>query len=210
MSAQLDFRVAVEQDVAAATETIASAFSADPVWSRVFGLPGTSGMGERQGQMDTFRCWWRLFVETAAGYDGLWIAGACEAVAVWVAPGCPEFGPEQEQRAERLIDSLPGPAGRYLQDTLARFEAARPERAHHYLSLLGVHADHCGRGIGMALLAHTLTAIDATGSPAYLESTNPANLDRYRSVGFKDRSEFSLPDDGPTVTTMWRRARTNA
>jgi hypothetical protein len=43
--------------------------------------------------------------------------------------------------------------------------------------------------------------------PAYLESSNPANLDRYRRLGFVERGEFSLPADGPTVTTMWRTAR---
>jgi hypothetical protein len=35
----------------------------------------------------------------------------------------------------------------------------------------------------MALLSHTLAELDANGHAAYLESTNPANLDRYRSVG---------------------------
>ena len=56
----------------------------------------------------------------------------------------------------------------------------------------------------MALLADNLARIDATGTPAYLESTNPANLDRYRSVGFVDRDTFRLPAGEPEVTTMWR------
>ena len=56
----------------------------------------------------------------------------------------------------------------------------------------------------MALLADNLARVDAEGVPAYLESTNPANLDRYRSVGFVDRKTFALPDGGPVVTTMWR------
>jgi GNAT superfamily N-acetyltransferase len=157
--------------------------------------------------MGTFRCWWRLFVETAVGYDGLWVTSGCEAVAVWVAPGRPELGPEQEQRAQRLIETLPSAEKLYLVETLARFEAARPERAHSYLSLLGVHEDHRGKGIGMALLAHTLKELDGSGSAAYLESTNPGNLKRYRSVGFVDLSAFTLPDNGPRVTTMWRHAQ---
>ena len=56
----------------------------------------------------------------------------------------------------------------------------------------------------MALLADNLARIDAEGRPAYLESTNPANLERYRSFGFADRGTFTLGDDGPAVTTMWR------
>jgi hypothetical protein len=59
----------------------------------------------------------------------------------------------------------------------------------------------------MALLETNLARIDTVGKPAYLESTNPANLDRYRSVGFMDHGEITLPEGGPTVTTMWRDAR---
>jgi hypothetical protein len=43
--------------------------------------------------------------------------------------------------------------------------------------------------------------------PAYLESSNPANNDRYARVGFEPVGEFSYPGNGPLVTTMWRLAR---
>ena len=59
----------------------------------------------------------------------------------------------------------------------------------------------------MALLADNLARVDADGMPAYLESTNPVNLARYRSVGFVDADRFALPDGGPVVTTMWREPR---
>ena len=59
----------------------------------------------------------------------------------------------------------------------------------------------------MALLADNLARIDREGAAAYLESTNPANLARYRSVGFVDLGSFTLGDDGPVVTTMWREPR---
>jgi GNAT superfamily N-acetyltransferase len=201
------FRRADERDIAAATDTITSAFAADPVWGRVFGLATGPGGSGRERDLDTYRSWWRLFVETAVTYDWVWVTQACEAVTVWIPPGCPEFGPEQEERAELLIDTLPAPDQRYLHQTLELFEAAPPEAPHFYLSLLGTHRDHRGRGIGMTLLNHTLAELDADGHAAYLESTNPANLDRYRSVGFTDLAGFSLPDDGPYVTTMWRPGR---
>ena len=59
----------------------------------------------------------------------------------------------------------------------------------------------------MALLADNLSRVDQLGLPAYLESTNPANLERYRSVGFEPCGEFALPEGGPVVTTMWREPR---
>ena len=78
---------------------------------------------------------------------------------------------------------------------------------HFYLSLIGTHPDHRGAGIGMGLLRENLALIDREGAPAYLESSNPANLARYQSVGFERCGSFQLPDDGPEVTTMWRPAR---
>ncbi|MGZ6342745.1 MAG: GNAT family N-acetyltransferase, partial [Candidatus Limnocylindrales bacterium] len=73
--------------------------------------------------------------------------------------------------------------------------------------LLGTHPAHRGRGIGMELLQHNLGRIDAFGAPAYLESSNPANDHRYERLGFKRRGQFTLPEQGPVVTTMWRAPR---
>jgi hypothetical protein len=55
----------------------------------------------------------------------------------------------------------------------------------------------------MDLLRASLARIDAAGMPAYLESTNPANLKRYESVGFQERERLTMPS-GAVVTTMWR------
>jgi predicted N-acetyltransferase YhbS len=78
---------------------------------------------------------------------------------------------------------------------------------HYYLSLLGTHPDRQGAGIGMRLLRENLAQMDREGVPAYLESSNPANLGRYQSVGFVPVGTFQLPDDGPELTTMWREPR---
>jgi hypothetical protein len=56
----------------------------------------------------------------------------------------------------------------------------------------------------MALLADNLSEIDREGMPAYLESSNPANNDRYEAAGFAWRGEFTTPDGARTVATMWR------
>ena len=111
-------------------------------------------------------------------------------------------------RLEPLLDELLGPRSALLVDVFNRFENADPhEEEHFYLSLLGTHPDHRGHGLGMGLLAKNLALIDAAGAPAYLESSNPVNLGRYQSVGFERLGEFTLPEDGPSVTTMWRQRR---
>jgi hypothetical protein len=59
----------------------------------------------------------------------------------------------------------------------------------------------------MRLLADTLVRIDGEGMPAYLESTNPANNERYEGVGFQVTGGFEGYAPGSVVTTMWRPAR---
>jgi hypothetical protein len=59
----------------------------------------------------------------------------------------------------------------------------------------------------MRLLADTLARVDATGMPAYLESTNPANNPRYERVGFEATGTFEGYEPGSVITTMWRPAR---
>jgi hypothetical protein len=54
----------------------------------------------------------------------------------------------------------------------------------------------------MALLAENPSRIDKDPMPAYLESSNPANLGRYESVGFEPVGEFPLPEGNLVVTAM--------
>jgi GNAT superfamily N-acetyltransferase len=88
---------------------------------------------------------------------------------------------------------------------MARFEQAIPKGpAFYYLSFLGTRPDSRGQGIGMALLAELTALADREGRPIYLESTNPANNQRYERLGFDAQSRFSTPDELHSVTTMWR------
>ena len=180
--------------------TLAAAFGADPAWTWVFPDPV-----HRPGQL---RAVWALLLDGAVDLGWVWTTPGCGAATLWIPPGEPELAPAQAARADGLWEELLGPdVGR---STLLQraFEAAHPTAPeHYYLSLFGTRPDRRGEGLGMALLADNLARIDAEGAPAYLESTNPANLGRYRSVGFADHGGFRLGEDGPVVTTMWRSAR---
>jgi GNAT superfamily N-acetyltransferase len=128
------------------------------------------------------------------------------AVAIWIPPGATELSDEQERAFAHAAEEVLGPDGAaYLDKVMAVFAAAHPQvEPHYYLSLLGTHPAHRGHGIGMKLLAETLALIDREGSPAYLESSHPANNARYARHGFEPLGEFALPDNGPAVTSMWR------
>jgi ribosomal protein S18 acetylase RimI-like enzyme len=189
--------VAAPDDISGVADTLVEAFYSDPVWSWAFADPE-----HRKAQ---YGVWFRILLGGAIGHQWVWTTPAHEAVSVWVPPGCSELSPADETRLEDAFEDLLGDRAALLHEVFARFEASRPrERDHFYLSLLGTHSDHRGRGIGMEVLAANLAIIDALRMPSYLESTNPGNLRRYQSVGFEVCGEFELPDDGPTVTTMWR------
>lgn len=129
-------------------------------------------------------------------------------MSIWIPPGRTEISEEQEERWAQLVAARLGPGADDFMETFDRFEASHPhDEPHYYLSLLGTHPDHRGRGTGMGLLADNLARIDTEGMPAYLESTNPANDRRYASVGFEPFGAFVVPYDDAVVTTMWRPAR---
>jgi GNAT superfamily N-acetyltransferase len=195
-------RPATAADAARITEIFTEAFHDDPVWGWAF--PDDAN---RTAQHTAF---WRFYVDAALSYGWVWLTSGGGAAAQWIPPGRTEIPEEDEPRLESLLVELVGSERTaFLMEVFERFEAAHPdEEPHYYLALLGTHPDHRGSGIGMGLLADTLEVIDAEGTPAYLESTNPANNEKYERLGFERRGEFSLPDDGPTVTTMWRQAKT--
>jgi GNAT superfamily N-acetyltransferase len=193
-------RAATHDDLAAAVETITTSFHHDPLWAWAFPDPE-----RRAGQ---YRVWWGLLLEGGIRYDWVRVTERCESVAVWIPPGGTELAPEDEPRVAPLLTSLLDDHAPAVVELVERFEAAHPrDEPHYYLSLFGTHDDHRGKGLGMALLRENLALIDAEGMPAYLESTNPVNLERYRRVGFEPVGEFSAPGGGPTVTTMWREPR---
>ncbi len=193
-------RIAVgEDDAERVTAIITASFHDDPVWSFAFPDPT-----ERPGQYEVF---WRWAVDGAMQYDTAWLTPGGEAASVWVPPGGSELPIDIEETLDERIRDMMGADTSRLLETLHRFDLARPKEPHYYLSLLGTDPHHLGHGYGMSLMAENLAAIDVMHLPAHLESSNPANLDRYRRQGFSVSGSFDLPDNGPTVTTMWREAR---
>jgi GNAT superfamily N-acetyltransferase len=191
-------RLARTSDIDPITQTLTSAFFDDPLWGPVF--HDESKRAQKAGAM------WRVFVTSALRYPWTWTTDHSESVTLWIPPGGSDLTPAEEADFEPFIIDVAG--RRAGQEILRIFDilyAAHPTRPHYYLSLFGTHSDHRGQGLGMRVLAENLERIDATGMPAYLESTNPANLKRYASVGFDERDELAMPS-GHVVTTMWRPA----
>ena len=192
-------RVASADDAAQAVELLVGAFYEDPTWGWAF--PDPDKRREQQ------RALWELFVRGALRYSCVWLAAGAAATSVWIPPDGTELTPEQEVEMEQLLIRLLGTdAGRVLR-AVEQFDEAHPhDEPHYYLTLLGTDPAQRGRGIGLGLLAANLEFVDAEGLPAYLESSNPANVPLYERFGFKTVGSFELAG-GPTVHTLWRDAR---
>jgi GNAT superfamily N-acetyltransferase len=193
-------RLATDADLDAVVNTIAVAFHNDPVWSWAF-----PDADQRPAQ---FRQWWPLFVRSAIPHEFTWMGAHAETVAVWTPPNLPELSDVALASIPRLLGELLGERASIVLEGLLLFDNAHPhDEPHYYLGFVATHDDYRGQGIGEQLLAQNLVRIDTEHAPAYLESSNPKNLERYGRLGFVPLEEFTLPDNGPTVTTMWRPAR---
>jgi GNAT superfamily N-acetyltransferase len=197
----LGARIATDDDLDGVTATLTAAFEADPLWGR-WAFPDVKDLA----------VWWRLYVRSALRYRCVWVRGDYAAASVWIPPNGTELTAEEEERLKPLLEELVGPRAPDILEMVERFEACHPkEPPHYYLTLLGTHPNHRGRGLGMGLLAENLARIDAEGVPTYLESTNPDNNPRYERLGFRKVGAFTTPDGTRTVTRMWREvAQTQA
>ena len=201
LNSGLGARTAEPEDVDIVTTTIALAFAEDPVWAPAMG-------GSRTSLADKSALWWFL-VAGALRYPWTRLLPDGAAVAVWIPPGGTELSDGQDAELDRTLDRILGAAGAAeFHELIERFETTHPrDTPHAYLSLLGTHPARRGHGLGMALLADDLARLDTDHLATYLESTNPANDRRYRSVGFEPVGEFRTVDEQRVITRMWRSAR---
>jgi len=178
---------------------LADAFSDDPVigWLIPFDVE------RRSDRLLTF------FSSMARSYlrrdKHVYLAGDGVGAAMWAAPGSWALPP-----AEILRESLPAlhAFGRNLPRALRtqlEVESEHPRSPKHwYLGYLGVRGDAQGQGIGALMLREVLDQADASGTPAYLESSNEKNLTLYERHGFVVTKSYAALGRGPTIWRMWR------
>ena len=192
-------RTARADELERVTEVFALGFADDPVWGH-WTLPDV------EDRVAPLRRFWAPYVQGSAKYDGVLVLDDLSAVALWVPPGVPDLDEASDAAAEQAVTDVCGERAALINDGWTLFAETRPTQPHWYLSLLATDPAHRGQGRGMALVAQVLERVDAEHAPAYLESTNPGNLARYRRAGFELVGYFDLPD-GPRVDRMWREPR---
>jgi ribosomal protein S18 acetylase RimI-like enzyme len=190
-----------KRDIPQLSEVLALAFDDDPAmkWAT----------REDAKRLDALRDLYSFSIEGDLRYGEETATEDLRACAVWVPPEA------REEKTPPLytLRMLPryirwtgiGKLGRWLR-FYELCEEKRPREPHFYLDFIGVHPEKHGQGYASALLRHTLTRLDAEGTPAYLESSNPRNNPLYQRHGFMITDEIHLPD-GPTLWCMWRKPR---
>ena len=196
MPAKLTVSAATPADASSVVDVISEAFLNDPTWSWAFPDPAAR------------RHWWVHLIDNVLRYPSTFKTNGFETVTVWIPPNGTELTHEGEQQVPDMLRELVGPRASEVAELLHRFEQTHPQsEPHYYLSLLATAVARRGRGLGMVLLKENLVRFDAEQVPTYLESSNPANNQRYESVGFVPIVTFQTPCDGPLVTGMWRKSR---
>lgn len=190
-------RTAGRQDVAALAAMLARAFGDDPVQAWLF-PPEVVERSRRIAALFDL-----LLRHVYLAYGETWMTVDGASTAVWAPPGAWQIPVAvQLRRAPNLIRLF----GRRLPGVLRglrRVEAEHPSEPHWYLAVLGTDPSGQGHGFASVLLSERLRRCDATGTPAYLESSKESNLAFYGRHGFRVTGEVQLPD-GPPVWPMWR------
>lgn len=171
------------------------AFSSDPVMRWLFPQP--------DAYLRHFPGFAEAFGARAIEHSMAWIAGDFGGAAMWLPPGVESDGDRLEAIVRESIDEA-------MRDTtfavMEQMAQAHIEEDHWYLPMIGVDPARQGQGIGNALLRHTLAECDNAGLPAYLESSNPANVPLYERHGFRVVRTIQV-ENAPPIFPMLRDAR---
>jgi GNAT superfamily N-acetyltransferase len=195
MDVSEQIRTATWADEKAISALIGLAFATDPFVRRLLPDPYT-------------------YLKSNAKYVGLssgpafdngsaFVIGDMCGAALWLPPGAVV----DSEPLAALRDQYFDPA--VLDDFAGLIKKSgtyRPDEPHWHLTLIAVDPVKCGRGYGAALMSHALDICDRDRLPAYLESTNPANLSLYKRFGFELLAEVRV-GELPARYPMLRQAR---
>lgn len=188
-------KTALAPDQAGAIGVLTLAFGVDPMarWS----LPDPAKY------LAAFSSIAKAFGGSAFEKGTAYIANGSTGAALWLPPGAKS----DEESLKRLFDeNTDDDIKADMQVIFEQMEKFHPTEQHWYLPMIGVDPAHQGAGIGSALLAEGLKAVDRDGLVAYLESSNPRNISLYQRHGFEVIGEIQS-GSSPVLRPMLRKAR---
>lgn len=125
------------------------------------------------------------------------------ATALWLPPG---IHPDEDGLVALFEATVAEDKRDRLFSLLEQMGSYHPHDPCWHLAFIAVDPARQGKGLGSALLAESLRQCDRDGLPAYLESTNPANLSLYRRHGFEQIGLIEV-EGAPPLFPMVRPPR---
>lgn len=166
-----EITVATPADRGRVVSSLVAAFTQDPVLRHLF--PDE-----------------RTYPEFAAAFFGhlfdkrvrkgtIWTIERGASTAIWEPPATGSTSSEEDLSAQ-----LPGDVLSRVRAYDRAVHAALPDDPFWYLGVLGTHPDSAGRRWGHAVMSAGLRRAADDGVPAFLETSNAANVEIYRQAGW--------------------------
>ena len=124
----------------------------------------------------------RAFGGAAFEHASAFVDADVRGAALWLPPG---VGADEAALMELIQASLGEAQQSTMLAIMEQMGAHHPHEEHWYLPLIGVEPAMQSQGLGRTLMLPALARCDASGLPAYLESTNPKNVPFYERLGFR-------------------------
>lgn len=199
VSLEDDIHVAKRTDMGQVCDILGNAFTNDPVFNWIC------------GNSEIYSSIFRLEAESLYKHHGqVYINAEGTGSALWLPSGVPARLHIHWRISDVGWKLFRGGGLRSMKRALLADHILLKQRKQHephfYLHAIGANPDYQGQGIGSALLKKGLIACDEHGAEAYLESTNEKNIPLYERFGFEIIGEVSLPEDGPKIWFMKRKA----
>lgn len=145
----------------------------------------------------------KVFIDAAIKSQTAYFAEGFSGAAIWI----PSDVDVDSQAITVAIQNLePSPLNDFMGELFEKFTAFHPSEQHWYMPLMGVDPSCQGRGIGSALLKHSLEQCDHLKQLAYLEASSKQNRSLYERHGFETMGSIQV-GNSPELFPMIRQPR---
>lgn len=193
-----EVRKATVEEIPRLAETLASAFSEDPVFR---------WMVPENSHIERMRRFFAGQLRATMKHQSVFTNDSYDGVAIWLPP---DNWKVPTADLVRIMPTLMRSFGTRLPRVLGGLSVIEKNHPkdppHWYLEFLGTRQDLQRKGIGSALIGFMLDQCDREAIPAYLEASSPENVPFYARHGFEVLEELRLKN-GPPIWAMMRQPK---